>query len=102
MPNESEGHLHWRWYDNVHGGTRGTLLASQDILCVTLVGSVACTKKVVSTEIAPAPDKAATQALDKPLAIGPDRRQLVAGLGRGLHDRGQGAGPARHGRDVGE
>jgi len=42
----------------------------KSILCVTLMASVACTKKVVGTEIAPAPDKAATQALDKPLDPG--------------------------------
>ena len=40
------------------------------ILCVTLLASVACTKKVVSTEIAPAPSKDVTAALDKPLEPG--------------------------------
>lgn len=51
----------------------------KSILCVTLVGSVACTKKVVGTEIAPAPDKVATQALDKPLEPG----QIGANSSRG-------------------
>ena len=40
------------------------------ILCVTLLGLAACTKKVVGTKIAPAPSTAATAALDKPLEPG--------------------------------
>ena len=42
----------------------------KSILCVTLLASVACTKKVVSTEITPAPSKDATAVLDKPLEPG--------------------------------
>jgi hypothetical protein len=40
------------------------------ILFATLMGSVACTKQVVGTEIAPAPDSKVTQQLDKPLEPG--------------------------------
>lgn len=49
------------------------------ILCATLLGSVACTKKVVETTVAPAPNTSVTSQLDKPLEPG----QIGANSSRG-------------------